>query len=80
MSSKQSEIITEQTCVTKFRYGVPVDAVHTSNTRCTMGIATGNWGCGAFGGDVELKTLLQWIAASQVYFWTVLHFFFWHST
>ncbi|CBH14710.1 poly(ADP-ribose) glycohydrolase, putative [Trypanosoma brucei gambiense DAL972] len=28
-------------------------------------IATGNWGCGAFGGDRELKLLLQWCAASQ---------------
>ena len=27
-------------------------------------IATGNWGCGAFGGDHELKLLQQWIAAS----------------
>ena len=27
-------------------------------------IATGNWGCGAFGGDHELKFLQQWIAAS----------------
>lgn len=28
-------------------------------------VATGNWGCGAFGGDKEMKTLLQWIAASK---------------
>ena len=27
-------------------------------------IATGHWGCGAFGGDRYLKSLLQWIAAS----------------
>ncbi|KAG0340787.1 hypothetical protein BG004_006281 [Podila humilis] len=27
-------------------------------------IATGNWGCGAFGGHLELKFVLQWIAAS----------------
>lgn len=27
-------------------------------------IATGNWGCGAFGGDHELKFLQQWVAAS----------------
>lgn len=27
-------------------------------------IATGNWGCGAFGGDVELKLIQQWIVAS----------------
>ena len=27
-------------------------------------VATGNWGCGAFGGSIQLKSLLQWIAAS----------------
>ncbi|XP_044465080.1 poly(ADP-ribose) glycohydrolase 1-like isoform X2 [Mangifera indica] len=29
------------------------------------GIVTGNWGCGAFGGDPELKAIIQWLAASQ---------------
>ncbi|ORX83320.1 hypothetical protein BCR32DRAFT_292060 [Anaeromyces robustus] len=29
-------------------------------------IATGNWGCGAFNGNIELKALLQVIAASVV--------------
>ncbi|KAJ3128161.1 hypothetical protein HK098_005061 [Nowakowskiella sp. JEL0407] len=29
------------------------------------GIATGNWGCGAFGGDKELKALIQLIAFSS---------------
>lgn len=28
-------------------------------------VATGNWGCGAFGGDKYLKTLIQWMAASR---------------
>ncbi|ODM87134.1 Poly(ADP-ribose) glycohydrolase [Orchesella cincta] len=28
-------------------------------------ISTGNWGCGAFNGDVELKFLIQWMAASE---------------
>lgn len=28
-------------------------------------IATGNWGSGAFGGDPRLKSLIQWIAASE---------------
>jgi len=27
-------------------------------------IATGNWGCGMFGGNLELKFLIQWLAAS----------------
>ena len=29
-----------------------------------MAVATGTWGCGAFGGDKQLKALLQWLAAS----------------
>lgn len=29
-------------------------------------IATGKWGCGAFGGDKQLKFLLQWMAASTI--------------
>eukprot|EP00028_Trichosphaerium_sp_Am-I-7-wt_P007475 CAMPEP_0168532332 /NCGR_PEP_ID=MMETSP0405-20121227/16152_1 /TAXON_ID=498012 /ORGANISM="Trichosphaerium sp, Strain Am-I-7 wt" /LENGTH=174 /DNA_ID=CAMNT_0008557649 /DNA_START=1 /DNA_END=522 /DNA_ORIENTATION=- len=29
-------------------------------------VATGNWGCGAFGGYLELKAIQQLIAASQV--------------
>ena len=28
-------------------------------------MATGNWGCGAFGGNKELKTVLQWMAGTQ---------------
>eukprot|EP00759_Apiculatamorpha_spiralis_P052850 PhF_6_TR6035/c0_g1_i2/m.8715/K07759/PARG; poly(ADP-ribose) glycohydrolase len=28
-------------------------------------IATGNWGCGAFGGSVDLKFAQQWLAASM---------------
>ncbi|XP_042490951.1 poly(ADP-ribose) glycohydrolase 1-like isoform X4 [Macadamia integrifolia] len=32
-----------------------------------VGIVTGNWGCGAFGGDPELKTIIQWLAASQAF-------------
>lgn len=27
-------------------------------------VATGNWGCGQFNGDKELKFLIQWMAAS----------------
>ena len=30
-------------------------------------IATGNWGCGAFGNDHILKFCQQWMAASEVY-------------
>lgn len=28
-------------------------------------VASGNWGCGAFGGNKELKTLIQWLASSM---------------
>lgn len=28
-------------------------------------VATGNWGCGEFGGNKELKMLIQWMSASQ---------------
>ncbi|CAH8347948.1 unnamed protein product [Eruca vesicaria subsp. sativa] len=30
-----------------------------------VGVATGNWGCGAYGGDPEIKSFLQWLAVSQ---------------
>lgn len=29
-----------------------------------MWICTGRWGCGAFGGDIYLKFLIQWISCS----------------
>ncbi|KAH9601373.1 Poly(ADP-ribose) glycohydrolase [Trypanosoma melophagium] len=28
-------------------------------------VATGNWGCGAFQGELQLKLMIQWCAASQ---------------
>ncbi|MQM06151.1 hypothetical protein Taro_038970 [Colocasia esculenta] len=34
-------------------------------TEENVGVATGNWGCGAFGGDPEVKSIIQWLAASQ---------------
>lgn len=38
----------------------------TETTPCGRGmaVATGNWGCGAFGGNLRLKALLQLMAAS----------------
>jgi len=36
----------------------------TLNKTGFSGIATGNWGCGAFGGDIHLKALLQLIASA----------------
>ncbi|KAK4834071.1 hypothetical protein QYF36_016343 [Acer negundo] len=35
------------------------------NEDSSIGVVTGNWGCGAFGGDPELKSIIQWLAASQ---------------
>ncbi|KAF4688226.1 hypothetical protein FOZ60_002979 [Perkinsus olseni] len=29
-----------------------------------VAFATGNWGCGVFGGDPQLKSILQWLACS----------------
>lgn len=46
---------------------------NTENKSCqvidsqVVGIATGNWGCGAFGGDPGIKCMIQWLAASQVF-------------
>lgn len=36
-----------------------------TNSAESAPIATGNWGCGAFNGDADLKCLLQWMAASE---------------
>ncbi|KAB5581692.1 hypothetical protein PHYPO_G00178660 [Pangasianodon hypophthalmus] len=38
---------------------------HGVNTQNLSAIATGNWGCGAFGGDTRLKALLQLMAAAE---------------
>ena len=39
-------------------------STETTPCRRPMATATGNWGCGAFGGDKRLKAVLQWLAAS----------------
>ncbi len=28
-------------------------------------VVSGNWGCGVFGGNLQIKILIQWIAASM---------------
>ena len=37
---------------------------HTTHSGNLAAVATGNWGCGAFGGEPRLKALLQWMAAA----------------
>ncbi|KAM6997259.1 poly(ADP-ribose) glycohydrolase [Tautogolabrus adspersus] len=36
-----------------------------TNTKHLSAVATGNWGCGAFGGDTRLKALIQLMAAAE---------------
>lgn len=38
---------------------------HVKEAKHLSAVCTGNWGCGAFGGDKQLKALIQLIAASQ---------------
>jgi len=47
-------------------FGPPSTAALQSNGDNPFShLATGNWGCGVFGGFVPLKAVLQWMAASQ---------------
>lgn len=43
-------------------YGFAGAVAHGTHGHRTA--ATGNWGCGAFGGSSAVKVFLQWIAAS----------------
>ena len=50
-----------------FSFTIPGDRAGSGASAGELApVATGNWGCGAFGGDKELKTLIQWMAASKV--------------
>ncbi|GJJ67697.1 poly(ADP-ribose) glycohydrolase [Entomortierella parvispora] len=46
-------------CLVGFR-----PSIHLQDSLTSHPIATGNWGCGAFGGDMQLKFVIQWMAAS----------------
>lgn len=48
------------TTTTDFRKAKPLRDVR----RRAKPLCTGNWGCGMFGGDVQLKSLIQWVACS----------------
>ena len=47
-----------------FPLSVPTAAVPHSNPPDGRAIATGHWGCGAFLGNVEIKAIQQWMAAT----------------
>ncbi|XP_059215112.1 poly(ADP-ribose) glycohydrolase [Centropristis striata] len=38
---------------------------NNANSKHLSALATGNWGCGAFGGDTRLKALIQLMAAAE---------------
>uniref|UniRef100_A0A8C6L8U1 poly(ADP-ribose) glycohydrolase n=1 Tax=Nothobranchius furzeri TaxID=105023 RepID=A0A8C6L8U1_NOTFU len=38
---------------------------NNANVKHLSAVATGNWGCGAFGGDTRLKALIQMMAAAE---------------
>ena len=43
---------------------VAFQKVQTMSVKDEMTLSTGKWGCGAFNGNVQLKFLIQWLAAS----------------
>ncbi|KAL6065054.1 poly(ADP-ribose) glycohydrolase [Balamuthia mandrillaris] len=45
-------------------FSVPEEGIYTA-TKALKPIATGNWGCGIFKGDPQLKAIIQVIAAAQ---------------
>jgi len=44
---------------------VAFSSYDVDNSQKLQAVATGNWGCGAFGGDLRLKLLIQMMAAAQ---------------
>lgn len=72
-TNKNSHLVNEcnstsmETCGGEFANRVTNNSQQSLVNEDSIGIATGNWGCGAFGGDPELKTVIQWLAASQAF-------------
>ncbi|KAK1642247.1 hypothetical protein QYE76_060052 [Lolium multiflorum] len=54
-----------QFCLKPFQDSNTMDNCSSVSSDHCIGISTGNWGCGAFGGNPEIKSMVQWIAASQ---------------
>ncbi|CAB4319302.1 unnamed protein product [Prunus armeniaca] len=65
--SHEARITSVESCGGKSVHKVIIDSeeILSLDNEDDVGIATGNWGCGAFGGDPEVKTIIQWLAASQ---------------
>ena len=59
----KSDAILRETC--KAYCGFSFSDVPSDAGGSRSPVATGNWGCGAFGGNKLLKTLVQWMSASQ---------------
>ena len=47
-----------------YKYKNKIEKKDEQKNKASNTISTGNWGCGAFRGDRELKFLQQWVAAS----------------
>ena len=62
--SAPSSIHTSDVCLFQCLVALQPLPGERRNSSTARPFATGNWGCGAFGGDPQLKSLLQWIAAS----------------
>ncbi|KAM7489325.1 hypothetical protein LguiB_026809 [Lonicera macranthoides] len=74
-SASSSEINEEIPCDKMNRHVEEKGSSQCVDHQDEIGIVTGNWGCGAFGGDPELKAIMQWLAASQalrpfIYYYT----------
>ena len=54
-------------CETTLTAGIQIAQAHLrlhQSEAVVRAVATGNWGCGVFRGDPELKAVVQWLAAS----------------
>lgn len=66
-SDQNFESFAENLCQDILTCAIPIAAMHCGLHKpggTLRPLATGNWGCGVFGGDPQLKAVLQWVAAS----------------
>jgi poly(ADP-ribose) glycohydrolase len=64
----EAELILRELCKAWAGFGLP---------SVPPEVATGNWGCGVFCGDPELKSIIQWLTASRAD--KVMHYFPWDN-